>query len=135
MVDFTPSLKKDDGLWGTTNYIGDEPELEFFNDVPTVWDETKVLYARIGEYGVIARRKGEEWFIGGINGDNAKTFDLNLDFLEPGVQYNASLYFDDPSVETRTHVRIDRVTFRRGDIYNANLKPNNGFAMHIVPVK
>ena len=53
----SPSLEKKDGLWGSTNYIGDEPELEFFNNVPTVWDETKVLYAKIGEYGVIARKK------------------------------------------------------------------------------
>ena len=65
----SPSLEKKDGLWGNTNYIGDEPELEFFDNVPTVWDETKVLYAKIGEYGVIARKKGDEWFIGGINGD------------------------------------------------------------------
>jgi len=45
----SPSLEKKDGLWGTTNYIGDEPELEFFDNVPTVWDDTKVLYSKIGE--------------------------------------------------------------------------------------
>ncbi len=54
-----PGLEKNDGLWGSTNYIGSEPELEFFNAVPTVWDETKVLHAKISEYGVIARRKGK----------------------------------------------------------------------------
>ncbi|GAL78098.1 alpha-glucosidase [Algibacter lectus] len=59
---------KEDGLWGDTKTIGNEPELEFFDSVPTTWDETKVLEAEIGEIGVIARRKGNDWYIGGING-------------------------------------------------------------------
>lgn len=42
----------------------DEPELEFFDRVPTVWDETKVLQGKIGEYITTARRKGDEWFVG-----------------------------------------------------------------------
>jgi hypothetical protein len=53
-----PSVERKAELLGKLNYIIDDPELEFFDDVPTTWDETKVLYARIGEYGVIARRKG-----------------------------------------------------------------------------
>ncbi len=126
---------KKDGLWGTTNYIGNEPELEFFDNVPTVWDETKVLHARIGEYGVIARRKGEEWFIGGINGEEPVTIDINFSFLSPGVNYIASVYSDDPSMGTRTHVRIDRLEFERNTRYPAILAANNGFAMHLVPVK
>jgi len=47
-------------LKGTTNMIGDEPELEFFNNVPTVWDETRVLTGEISKYGVIARRSGSQ---------------------------------------------------------------------------
>ena len=128
-----PALKKDDGLWGATNYIGDEPELEFFNNVPTVWDETLVLHAKIGEYGVIARKKGEEWFIGGINGANATKLDLNFSFLDPDREYSAKIYSDDPSVNTRTHVRIDSMRVDRGSIYTANLNPKNGIAMHFIP--
>jgi len=127
------SPDKKDGLWGTTNYIGDEPELEFFDNVPTVWDETKVLHASIGEYGVIARRKGDEWFIGGINGEQSRTLEINMSFLEPDTRYTASVYSDDPSVDTRTHVRIDSLNIGRDSVFTANLRSNNGIAFHIVP--
>jgi alpha-glucosidase len=129
-----PALVKNDGLWGATNYIGDEPELEFFDKVPTVWDKTKVLYAKIGEYGVIARKKGDEWFIGGINGDRARILDLNFAFLDPDKEYSAKIYSDDPSVNTRTHVRIDSTIITSKTVYPAKLVSNNGIAMHIKPV-
>jgi alpha-glucosidase len=130
----SPSLEKKDGLWGSTNYIGNEPELEFFNDVPTVWDETKVLYSKIGEYGMIARRKGNEWFIGGINGSESRTLDISFSFLTPGAKYSAKIYSDDPAVETRTHVRIDRIDVDKNSVYSAKLRSNNGIAIHIIPL-
>ncbi|CAN0464669.1 unnamed protein product, partial [Scytosiphon promiscuus] len=83
---------KDDALWGNTNTIGNEPELEFFNNVPTTWDETKVLQAEIGEIGVIARRKGNDWFVGGINGRIARNLNIDFSFLESGVRYKAKVY-------------------------------------------
>jgi alpha-glucosidase len=130
-----PDLEKNDGLWGTTNYIGSEPELEFFDNVPTVWDETKVLHAKIGEYGVIARKKGEEWFIGGINGGGERELKIDFSFLDQGIRYSLSIYSDDPSVDTRTHVRIDRMNVDRSENYIASLRTNNGFAMHLTPVR
>ena len=131
----SPSLEKKDGLWGNTNYIGDEPELEFFNNVPTVWDDTRVLHAKIGEYGVIARKKGNEWFIGGINGTDARTLDIKFRFLTPGVKYSAKIYSDDPAVNTRTHVRIDTIEVGNNSVFPAKIAANNGIALHIVPVK
>ncbi len=131
----SPSLNKDDGLWGTTNYIGDEPELEFFNNVPTVWDNTKVLHAKIGEYGVIARRKGEEWFIGGINGEEARSLEIKFSFLNPGVRYSAKVYSDDPTVKTRTNVRIESIEIDSKTILPVSLDSNNGIALHVVPVR
>ena len=130
-----PALEKKDGLWGATNYIGDEPELEFFDNVPTVWDETKVLYAKIGEYGVIARKKGDKWFIGGINGDQPRILDLDFSFLDPDKEYSAKIYSDDPSVNTRTHVRIDSTTVNCKTVYPARLKANNGITMHLKPIE
>jgi alpha-glucosidase len=128
-----PSLVKDDGLWGATNYIGNEPELEFFDKVPTVWDETKVLHAKIGEYGVIARRKGHEWYIGGINGELERTFDLDFKFLGPDKNYMARIYTDDPEVNTKTNVRVDSLSVERNSVYKARLQPNNGIAIHLRP--
>ncbi|WP_297089400.1 glycoside hydrolase family 97 protein [uncultured Draconibacterium sp.] len=125
---------KDDALWGNTNTIGNEPELEFFNNVPTVWDETKVLVGEIGEIGVIARRKGNDWWIGGINGETARTVDLDFSFLTEGKNYSAKIYTDDETVETRTRVKIEEKELNAASSMSFDVKANNGFTMHIKAV-
>ncbi|MCK0146726.1 glycoside hydrolase family 97 protein [Arenibacter sp. F26102] len=122
---------KDDGLWGDTKTIGNEPELEFFNNVPTTWDETKVLQAEIGEIGVIARRKGNDWFVGGINGKTARQVELNFSFLESATTYKAKVYTDDETVKTRTQVKIEEIDVTYNSKLNIDLKSNNGFVIHI----
>ncbi|WP_159019658.1 glycoside hydrolase family 97 protein [Algibacter sp. L3A6] len=122
---------KEDGLWGDTKTIGNEPELEFFDNVPTTWDETKVLEAEIGEIGVIARRKDNDWYIGGINGETARNVLLDFSFLEDNQNYKAKLYTDDETIETRTHVKIEEIEVSNKSKLNLNVKSNNGFAMRI----
>lgn len=122
---------KDDGLWGDTKTIGNEPELEFFNNVPTTWDETEVLQAEIGQIGVIARRKGNDWFVGGINGKTARQIEVDFSFLESGATYNAKVYTDDEMVKTRTQVKIEAIEVSNHSKLNMDLKSNNGFVMHI----
>jgi len=127
------SLEKNDGLWGDTKHIGNEPELEFFDAVPTTWDDTKVLHAKIGEIGVIARRKGSEWFVGGINGNSAQQLQLDFSFLNEEETYIAKLYTDDETIESRTKVKIEAIQITNSNTREIALKPNNGFTMHIVP--
>lgn len=126
------SPEKLDGLWGNTKHIGNEPELEFFNAVPTTWDETKVLQAEIAKIGVIARRKGSDWFIGGINGTQERSVNLEFSFLEENQTYKAKIYTDDATVNTRTHVKIKEIEITKTSKLNLNVKSNNGFTMHIV---
>lgn len=115
--------------------VGSEPELEFFNDVPTVWDETKVLYGKIGEYGMIARKKGNEWFIGGINGTVPRTLDIDFYFLDTDKKYTAKIYSDDPDVNTATHVKTDSISVDNKTKFPAKLRANNGIALHIIPTE
>ncbi|TXG39039.1 glycoside hydrolase family 97 protein [Seonamhaeicola maritimus] len=122
---------KNDGLWGDTKTIGNEPELEFFNNVPTTWNETKVLEAQIGKIGVIARRKGNEWFVGGINGTTEREVELDFSFLESDAKYKAKLYTDDDTVNTRTKVKIEEIELANTSKLNLKIKSNNGFAMQI----
>lgn len=129
------SLEKNDGLWGDTKHIGNEPELEFFDNVPTTWDETKVLHAKVGEIGVLARRKGLEWFVGGINGTAPQQLEIDFSFLKEGDTYKAKLYTDDETVETRTKVKIEELQLSSTETLDLEIKPNNGFTMHIIPVK
>lgn len=112
---------------------GDEAELEFWDRMPTTWDETRVLGGRVGEFSVVARRSGGEWFIGCMNGSEARDVPLKLDFLEAGKRYTASIYSDDPSLDTRTHVRIERRAADRSVVLNAALPARGGQAIHIAP--
>lgn len=122
---------KDDALWGNTRTIGNEPELEFFNNVPTTWDETKVLQGEIGEIGVIARRSGTDWFVGGINGIQARTVTLDFSFLKAGISYKAKVYTDDKAVKTRTHVKIEEIELDSTSSLDLQVKSKNGFVLHI----
>jgi alpha-glucosidase len=119
------------GAGGQKGLIGNEPELEFFAHVPTVWDDTRVIHGQIGEYAVVARRHGDEWFVGGMNGDQPRTLEIALDFLKPETKYRAHIYFDDPTVDTRTHVGIRRISVDSTTVLKATLAANGGQAMRI----
>jgi len=119
------------GAGGSRNVIGDEPELEFFDSVPTVWDDTNVLAGQIGQYAVIARRSDDDWFLGCMNGDEPRSVEIPLDFLDPGKRYAAHVYSDDATVPTRTHVRIDRFEVDASARLTAALKARGGVAFHL----
>ncbi|TKG95326.1 hypothetical protein EYV94_07725 [Puteibacter caeruleilacunae] len=74
-------------------YIG-HPAEDIIKAIPTVWDETIVLPgSTLGETVIIARRSGDDWFVGAMNGDKEKELSLNLDFLGEG-EYEAVLIRD-----------------------------------------
>ena len=72
-------------------------ELEFVKRVPVVWDDTKVLAAKIAQHIVVARRNGATWFVGGMTGADSQTIPIKLDFLKPGSAYTATVFSDDPA--------------------------------------
>ena len=121
------------GAGGAETQIGDDPELEFYNRMPTTWDETRVLQGRIGEYAVVARRRGDDWFIGFMNSGQERTFDAPLDFLPAGGAYDAWLYTDDPATPGRTHVRIDRRRVDRASVLALQAGAHGGVAVRLHP--
>lgn len=115
--------------------IVEVPELEFWDALPVVWDDTRVLHGKIGQYGVVARRSGDDWFIGAINNKQARTLETPLDFLTDGTEYLARIYSDDPSVETPTQVRIDQQSVDASTVFTISLPSNGGQALHLTPKK
>ena len=65
-----------------TNYEAEPECLDFISKVPVVWDERRVLSAKIGEYVIEACRKGDTWYVGGISNWEARTVNLDLSFIE-----------------------------------------------------
>jgi beta-glucosidase len=127
------SPQRTGGAGGAETGIGDEPELEFFDHCPTVWDDTKVLRGSIGEYAVIARRSGKDWFIGFMNSRQSRTFKVPLEFLDKEKKYIAHIYSDDSAVPTRTHVKIERFAVDSDTVLNMAASAKGGQAVRIVP--
>jgi hypothetical protein len=115
------------------NYHG-EREVEFFRHVPTVWDETKVLDGQIGKFAAIARRSGEDWFIGIVNGSDARELKIPLTFLEDGRNFAAHIYADDDSIMTRTKVAVQTQVVNSKTVLRSPLKPAGGQAIWLTPV-
>lgn len=90
-----------------SNYMKEPECMEFISAVPSVWDETRVLQAKVGDYIAIARRLGKTWYVGAITNWDAREMELNLDFLDPGYSKmkvwkdgkNADKYAADYTVE------------------------------------
>lgn len=108
-----------------------EPELEFWDKVPTTWDETRVLQGNPGEYITTARRNANDWFIGTLTNNDARKLKISLNFLPKDKKYIASIYSDDPSIATATKVRITRKTVDYKTIIDADLIPSGGQAIWI----
>ncbi len=121
------------GAGGSKHLLGDEPELEFFDSVPTVWDDTRVLAGEIGRYAVIARRSGRNWFIGCLNADRPRQLSVPLDFLDADTAYRATIYFDDPNLATRTRVGVRSQAVDSQTILTVSLSQQGGQAIEITP--
>ncbi|MDB5109411.1 MAG: alpha-glucosidase [Mucilaginibacter sp.] len=110
-----------------------EPELEFWNKLPTAWDESKVIQGTPGQYITTARRKDLDWFVGTITNNDARTLKIDLGFLPQGKKYIATIYSDDPMVQTATHVKIEHQKVSSSTVLTAKLLASGGQAIYITP--
>ncbi len=110
-----------------------EPELEFWDHLPTVWDETRVLQGEPGQFITTARRKGDEWFVGSITNNDARTLAVSLGFLQKGKKWVASIYSDDPSVPAKSKVKVEKRPVTAETILKVTLQARGGQAIWIRP--
>ncbi|MCH4294699.1 glycoside hydrolase family 97 protein [Shewanella sp. 3B26] len=76
-----------------SSYLAEPDIPAFISSIPTVWDEYRVLHASIGEYLMLARRRGDSWYIGAMTNEQPRTLEARLDFL-PAGKYRLSLMQD-----------------------------------------
>ena len=111
---------------------------EFITQVPTTWDETIALEANAGEYALIAKRKGDQWFIGGItNGSQQKReFKINLDFLDKNKEYDMVSFEDGLNAgrQAMDYKRKDRLV-QHGQQIAITMVQNGGWTARITPRK
>ena len=113
----------------------DQPAFEFIRSVPATWDETRVLNGVPGEYVTIARRRGEEWYLGSMTNWTPRQLDLSLSFLGPG-RYRAEIYADaDDADRLPKNVSIVKRTVDRSARLKAQMAPGGGYAVRLVPIR
>ena len=115
--------------YGQPNDYTNEGEIEFFNYVPTVWDESHYLTGEIGKYISVARRKGSTWFIGNVAGPEDWNTELSFGFLDKGKKYTATIYEDDG----KGSILKRSMPVTADSKFSINLKAATGNALMIDP--
>ncbi len=157
MISFQPevygALRPNSGSIGTRAYqlalfvifesglqmLADNPTLyyrnadctEFITQVPTTWDETIALKAEVGEVAVVAKRKGEKWFIGGMtnNNQNVREIEINLDFLKGSRTYKMISFEDGINAGRQAmDYRRKESVVKKNDTIKIKMVRNGGFA-------
>jgi len=110
-----------------------EPKfMDLLGSLPTTWDETKILEARVGSHLVTARQKGQNWFIGGMNDWQPKDFNIKLDFIGSG-NYTLTSCVDGVNAERyASDYTITSEVVKKGDSYHVQLAPGGGFLLRLV---
>lgn len=110
---------------------------QFIKDVAVDWDDSKYIEAEPGDYVTVARKaKGtNNWFVGGITDENARTSTFVLDFLDPGKQYVATLYADGKDADYEknpTSYQIKKGVVTNKTKMSAKLARSGGFALSLI---
>lgn len=112
-----------------TLYEG-EPEIKWFEDLETTFDDTKVIDGYPGKGITMARRKGDVWWAAALANNDGGEVEIPLSFLDAGKKYNAEIYTDGgEKVKTKTHVRITSKKVISKDMLKFNLMPRGGVAI------
>ncbi len=116
-----------------SNYLREPEAMEFLAPVPTVWDETKVLDAKLGEYVLVARRNGRDWYIGALTNWTGRDLEVDLSFL-PSGSFTMEAYQDGVNADrlasdyakTKTQVTSSKklkITLAPGGGWAARIRP------------
>jgi alpha-glucosidase len=119
-------------------HINDSPDnLENFvatdllKRLPATWDEIKCLEASPDQYITIARRKGDEWYVGALC-DDARTLNLDLSFLNSGVTYYANIYKDGAC---DAEIMLEQKQVSKGEVLSIPLRAHGGVSIHFSTVQ
>lgn len=124
-------------LWyDTPSRYNGEPEIKWFEDLETTFDDSRVLSGYPGKGIVVARRKGDSWWAAAMTNNDGGKESIDLSFLEPGKKYMAEIYTDGgEKVKTNTHVRIEKKKVTSKDVLHFDLQPRGGAAVKISPLE
>lgn len=115
-----------------SNYMNEKECTEFIAAVPTVWDETRGLAGKVGEYIAMARRKGDVWYVGTMTDWNARSLELDLGFLPEG-EYEVEIFRDGVNADKAARdYKREVMALPASRTLHAEMAPGGGFVAKIV---
>lgn len=122
------------------NYEKFPDAFQFIKDVAVDWDDSKYLEAEPGAYVTVARKAKHtgQWFLGSVNGEDARTADLSLNFLTPGKAYEATIYADAKDAHYKTNPQayvIHKMKVNSKSKLKQFCAPGGGFAVSFIELK
>ncbi len=114
-----------------SNYLRERECLDFISTVPTVWDETRALSARVGDWVAVARRRGTTWYVGAMTDWTARDLELDMSFLDSGA-WSATIYQDGVNAaRTASDYRQIERDLTATDVVNVRLAPGGGWVARL----
>ncbi|MET1056727.1 MAG: glycoside hydrolase family 97 protein [Pedobacter sp.] len=118
-----------------SNYKREPVYTHYISRIPTVWDKTIALEGKIGAYAVMARKNGNNWYIGGITNWEGRNFQIPLTFLD-GKKYKAEILKDGINVEKHAaDYQLQNIDLKSGDILSLDMAAGGGYTAILSPVK
>jgi alpha-glucosidase len=113
----------------------DQVGASFLKEIPTTWDETRVLAGEVGQHIAVARRSGRRWFLGALSGNEGRTLDVPLAFLGEGP-FRARVLADSPEAYVHPELAVgDTRTVRSVGTLTARMAPGGGFVAILEPAE
>lgn len=110
--------------------------LSFLSSVPTTWEETIALKGTIGQDAVLAKRKGDIWYVGGITNWEGRTVNVDFSFLDPDRTYQMIGFYDTDNSETdASSYRCDTSNVAATDTLLLRMACGGGFALKLTPAQ
>jgi alpha-glucosidase len=114
-----------------SNYMNAPYVMNFLSKVPTTWDDTKVIKAKVSEYIVIARKKDNEWYLGAMTNWTPRKFEVDLSFLPKG-NYTVDIYEDGINADRNAEdLKNFQKNVKNTDKITIKMAPGGGFAARI----
>ncbi|MGD8778169.1 MAG: glycoside hydrolase family 97 protein [Ignavibacteria bacterium] len=116
-----------------SNYLREQETAEFISRIPTTWEDTRVLEAEVGEYLILARKNGSNWYIGAMTNEKAREFTIELSFLD-NDNYSAEIFEDGINADryASDYLKDSRSVSKENSI-KIKMAPGGGWSAILTP--
>ncbi len=118
-----------------SHYEREKESMAFLSAVPTVWDETKVMEAKVGDYILMRRKRKENWYVAGMTDWNAREMELDFSFLESNKKYAITIWKDGRNADRNaSDFAVEEIEINAASVMKIKLAPGGGWVAKIAPL-